>query len=44
MDPLCDDRERADDHARIPGVIPDNLQDRFGQGGRVSIRNLDIEL
>ena len=44
MDPLCDDRERADDHARIPGVIPDNLQDRFGQGGRVSIRNLEIEL
>jgi hypothetical protein len=44
LDPLCDDKERADDHARIPGFIPDNLQDRFGQGGRVSIRNLEIEI
>ena len=44
LDPLCDDREGADDHAKIPGFIPDNLKDRFGQGGRISIRNLEIEL
>ena len=44
LDPLCDDRERADDHARIPGFIPHHFQDLFGQGGRVWIRNLEIEL
>ena len=44
LDDLCDDRERADDHAKIPGFIPDNLHDRFGQGARISVRNLSIDV
>ncbi len=44
LDDLCDDKERADDYPLIKGFIPDNTQDRFGQGARISIRNLDIEI
>lgn len=44
LDDLCDDRERADDTPRIKGFIPSNLEDRFGQGARISLRNLDIRI
>ncbi len=43
LDDLPDDQVRADDHPKIPGFIPDNFHDRFGQGGRVSMRALTIE-
>ena len=42
LDDLCDDQVRADDYPRIKGCIPDNRHDRFGQGARISVRNLDI--
>ena len=44
LDDLRNDLERADDNARIPGFIPSNWEDRFGQGGEVSFRNFEIEL
>jgi hypothetical protein len=42
-DPLCDDQASADDHPRIPGFIPDNTQDRFGQGARIAMRRVEID-
>lgn len=44
LDDLRNDREAADDHSRIPGFIPSNWEDRFGQGGEVSFRAFEIEL
>jgi Family of unknown function (DUF6081) len=43
LDDLCDDCESADDRPRIPGFVPSNHHDLFGQGGRISVRNLVIE-
>jgi hypothetical protein len=43
LDDLRNDRDKADDHPAIPGFIPSNLQDRFGQGGTVSFRNFAVE-
>jgi hypothetical protein len=44
LDDLCDDRETADDHPRISGCVPSNLEDRFGQGGEVSFRRFEVEI
>lgn len=44
LDDLADDRETADDRARIRGFIPSNWEDRFGQGGEVSFRRFEIDL
>ena len=43
LDDLCNDQDRADDHPKIAGCIPSNLEDRFGQGGIVAFRNFAIE-
>jgi hypothetical protein len=43
LDDLANDRATADDTPRIPGFIPSNWEDRFGQGGRVSFRKFEIE-
>lgn len=43
LDDLNDDRERAEDHPKIAGFIPSNLEDRFGQGGTVSFRNFAVD-
>lgn len=43
LDDLRNDRDKADDNARIAGFIPSNLHDRFGQGGTVSFRNFAVE-
>jgi hypothetical protein len=43
LDDLRDDRAAADDHPRIPGFIPSNWEDRFGQGAEVSFRRFEIE-
>ena len=44
LDDLCDDQARADDHPRIKGFIPDNLHDRFGQGARISMRRVEVDV
>jgi hypothetical protein len=43
LDDLRNDQDRADDHPKIPGFIASNLEDRFGQGGTVSVRNFAVE-
>jgi hypothetical protein len=43
LDGLRDDRECADDHAPIPGVVATTWEDRFGQGGEVSFAKFQIE-
>jgi hypothetical protein len=43
LDDLANDRETADDNPRIPGLVRNNWEDRFGQGGQVSFRKFEIE-
>jgi Family of unknown function (DUF6081) len=43
LDDLSNDRATADDNPRIAGFIRSNWEDRFGQGGRVSFRQFEIE-
>jgi hypothetical protein len=43
LDDLANDRASADDNSRIPGFVPSNWEDRFGQGGQVSFRKFEIE-
>ena len=44
LDDLANDRAAADDNPRIPGLVPSNWHDRFGQGGQVSFRRFEVEV
>jgi len=43
LDDLANDRATPDDNLRIPGFVPSNWEDRFGQGAQVSFRKFEIE-